>query len=437
MNITIIGTGYVGLVTGACFAEIGHKVTCFDINKSKIQGLKKGKIPFFETGLEELVNKNIESKNLIFSNSIKLAIKNRFIFICVDTPDNGKGKADLSNLENVIDNLTLNLNQDTILIFKSTVPVGTNEMMQKKLNKGIGKKISIDVVSNPEFLREGSAVNDFMRPERIVIGGDNKDSCKKLAALYKPLSRKMDKMFFTSLNSAELIKYASNTFLATKISFINEIAEIAESYDADINDIRLGMGSDSRIGKEFLYAGLGYGGSCFPKDVNALISAQKISGNTSLIIEATKKRNDLALKNFEKKILKHCGRNKNEKSLTIWGLSFKPNTDDIRESLAIKLIHKIHNKFESIYCYDPQAKRNAKECFKDFNNIKFLSDPYQKISSSNALVICTEWKEFWNPDYAKLSCLKDRLIFDGRNILDKEDINKFSLNYFGVGIKNV
>jgi UDPglucose 6-dehydrogenase len=437
MNITIIGTGYVGLVTGACFSEIGHSVTCYDIDKSKIQNLKKGKVPFFEPNLKDFVNKNIISKNLSFSSSINTALKNRFIFICVDTPDDGKGKPNLTNLNNVIDAIASKLSQDSIIIFKSTVPVGTNKIMQNRLRDKVNGKFNIDVISNPEFLREGSAINDFMRPDRIIIGADNPKSSRKLANLYKPLSRKMDKMFFTSLNSAELIKYASNSFLATKISFINEIAEIAESFDADINDIRLGMGLDQRIGKDFLYAGLGYGGSCFPKDINALINAQKISKSTSLIVDATKKRNTLALANFEKKILKHCKGNKKKKSLTIWGLSFKPNTDDIRESLAVKLIIKLHKKFCNIYCYDPEAGKNVKYFFRNYQNIKIISNPYQNISNSNALVICTEWKEFWNPNYEKLSMLKDNLIFDGRNILDKDDLKKYKLNYYGVGTKSV
>lgn len=437
MDITIIGTGYVGLVTGSCFAEIGHTVTCFDINQSKISNLKKGKIPFFESGLEDLVKKNISSQNLIFSSSIKSAVRNKFIFICVDTPDDGKGKPNLSNLNNVVDSLAEQLNQDSIIIFKSTVPIGTNKIMQTRLRDAVKNRFNVDVISNPEFLREGSAVNDFMRPDRIIIGGDSKESCNKLANLYKPLSRKMDKMFFTSLNSAELIKYASNSFLATKISFINEMAEIAEKFDADINDIRLGMGLDQRIGKDFLYAGLGYGGSCFPKDINALINAQKLTKSTSLLLDATKKRNELALKNFESKILKYCSGKKKNKSLTIWGLSFKPNTDDIRESLAIKLITKIHTKFDTIYCYDPEAGKNTKYYFRSNQNIKIISSPYQKIHNSNALIICTEWKEFWNPNYEKLISLKDMLIFDGRNILDKEAIKKYRFKYYGVGTKSV
>ena len=437
MKITIIGTGYVGLVTGACFAEIGHNVTCYDIDRSKIQSLKNGIVPFFEPSLKELVKKNITSENLFFSSSIKTALKNRFIFICVDTPDDGRGKPNLANLNKVIDSLASKLIQDSIIVFKSTVPMGTNKIMQNRLRNEVKGKFTVDVLANPEFLREGSAVNDFMRPDRIVIGGDNPKTCRELANLYKPLSRKMDKMFFTSLNSAELIKYASNSFLATKISFMNEMAEIAESFNADINDIRLGMGLDQRIGKDFLYAGLGYGGSCFPKDINALINAQKISNSSSLVVEATKKRNTMALKNFEKKILKYCKGNKKKKSLTIWGLSFKPNTDDIRESLAIKLITKIHKKFCNIYCYDPEAGKNVKNFFQNHPNIKIISNPYQNISQSNALIICTEWKEFWNPDYEKLLPLKDKLIFDGRNILDKDNLKKYKFNYYGVGTKSV
>lgn len=433
MNITIIGTGYVGLVTGACFAEIGHNVTCFDTDKRKISNLRKGKVIFYEEGLEGIVSKNLSSQNLHFTSSFKSALKNNIIFICVDTPDDGSGKANLSNLYNVVDNLSSNLSHDSIIIFKSTVPLGTNNIMQERIREATNNKLKIDVISNPEFLREGSAVNDFMQPDRIVIGGDDYEACNKLANLYKPLCRKANKIFFTSTQSAELIKYAANSFLATKISFINEMAEIAENYNADINDVRLGIGLDARIGKDFLYAGLGYGGSCFPKDINALIFAQKSSGASSVLLSATKKRNELALENFEKKILKYCKGARKDKSLTIWGLSFKPNTDDIRESLAIKLINKLHKKFKYIYCYDPEAAINAKVYFKDLKNVKIISDSYKKISDSNALIICTEWKEFWNPNYKKLSSLKDGIIFDGRNILDRENLKLHKLKYYGVG----
>mgnify|MGYP002633007075 CR=1 FL=1 len=436
MNITIIGTGYVGLVSGTCFSEIGHDVVCFDINKSKIANLKKGKIPFYEEGLGDLVKKNLSSQNLNFSNSLKKALKSQFIFICVDTPDDGSGNANLTNLYNVVDSLSKKLHQDSIIVFKSTVPLGTNALMQERIREFTKGKFRVDVISNPEFLREGSAVNDFMRPDRIVIGGDNLEACKKLANLYKPLSRKADKMFFTSVHSAELIKYAANSFLATKISFINEMAEIAENFNADINDVRLGIGLDPRIGKDFLYAGLGYGGSCFPKDINALISAQQFSGASSILLSATKKRNELALENFEKKILKYCHGNKKNKTLTVWGLSFKPNTDDIRESLAIKLVKKLHKKFKNIYCYDPEASLNAKAHFKDIQNINIISDAYQRIPDSNALIICTEWKEFWNPNYQKLELLKDSLIFDGRNILDQDTTKLHNLKYYGVGTQS-
>jgi len=433
LKISIIGSGYVGLVTGACLAEIGHSVTCLDINKTRIENLKKGILPIYEPQLENLVVKNIKNKNLNFTHSYESIAKNTIFFICVDTPNNTQNKPNLKNLFSVISSLGDIINEDAIVVLKSTVPLGTNQEVYKRLIKKIdNKKLEITVVSNPEFLREGSAVNDFMKPERIIIGTDSLEARDILQSIYKPLCRKSDKIIFMSTNSAELTKYSANAFLATKISFVNEIAEIAELVGADMHEVRKGIGSDSRIGKDFLYAGLGYGGSCFPKDLKALSYFQKVNDLNSSIISATQDRNNHNVSSFVKKVNLSFKEPKTS-SLLIWGSSFKPDTDDIRESLAIKVIKSLSYKFKKIYVYDPEASKNTKEFFHDVTNVAFIKDKYNQISNCNGLVICTEWKEFWNPDYKKLSSLKERTILDGRNILNRKDVEKNNLIYKGIG----
>jgi UDPglucose 6-dehydrogenase len=432
MKICIIGSGYVGLVTGACLAEIGHSVTCLDIDKNRINALQRGIVPIFEPALENLIHKNQRSKNIEFTDSYQQISNQNIFFICVDTPNGSNNKPNLKNLFSVCDSLAKIISTDSIVVLKSTVPLGTNTAIYSRIAKKIKQDFSIDIVSNPEFLREGSAVNDFLKPERIIIGTNSEYAKTTLKALYKPLCRKSDKIIFMSSESAELTKYSANAFLATKISFINEIAEIAEIIGADMHEIRQGIGTDSRIGKDFLYAGLGYGGSCFPKDLVALTHFQKSNNLQSLLIQATQDRNLNNITRFVNKILSSF-RVQKEVSIMVWGAAFKPDTDDIRESLAIKVIEEISNKFKTVYVYDPEAGKNAKAKLAGRNNVFFTKSKYINLSKCDALVICTEWKEFWNPDFKKLQTLKQGIIFDGRNILNRSEVESKNLVYEGIG----
>lgn len=432
MKVCIIGSGYVGLVTGSCLAEIGHTVTCLDIDKKRIKNLKKGIMPIFEPQLENLVIKNLKNKNLNFTDSYQDISNQKIFFICVDTPNNNQNKPNLKNLFSVMNSLGKIINSDSIIVLKSTVPLGTNKIVDLKMKKQLPNSIKVNIVSNPEFLREGSAVNDFMKPERIIIGTDLQESRELLKSLYKPLCRKSDKIIFMSTESAELTKYSANAFLATKISFVNEVAEIAESIGADMHEVRQGIGSDSRIGKDFLYAGLGFGGSCFPKDLKALAHFQRTNSLKSSIITATQERNKYNVSKFIKKINLNFKQSK-KTSLMIWGASFKPDTDDIRESLAIEVISALSKKFQTIYIYDPEANENAKNLLHASQNLVFIKNKYHHIPMCDGLVICTEWKEFWNPDYIKLLGLKKKIIFDGRNILSRQEVEKNNLIYEGIG----
>ena len=436
MNVSIIGSGYVGLVTAACFADLGHNVTCVDINRKKINSLKKSVIPFYEPGLKEIVQKNFKSGFLNFTSSYKVGCKNAEVFfICVDTPDDGSGNPNLKNLNKVIQSLAKNINTDSIVVTKSTVPLGTNRYIANQFAEIIkNKNIAIDICSNPEFLKEGSAVQDFMRPDRIIVGTDSDYVKSVMNVLYERLNRQSNKLIYMSIPSAELSKYAANAFLATKISFVNELSHIAEKTDANMHEIRYGMGSDPRIGGQFLYAGLGYGGSCFPKDVAALLSAQKQLGLRQGILKETIRVNQLQLDFFLKKIYKKYKKNLSNKIFTIWGLSFKPDTDDLREAVALRLIKKLAPQVKRLNLYDPICNKLAEIELKDIKNIKFYQDKYKAFNKSDALVICTEWKEFWNIDYDRLRCLNDSVVFDGRNFLDKDVLNKEQIEYIGIGI---
>ena len=434
MNITIIGTGYVGLVTAACFSELGHNVTCLDINKIKINNLKKGIIPFFEPNLIELVTKNIRNKKLIFTTSYSVASANNVLFICVDTPNDKFGQPNLSSINSVAQSLAVTLKKDSIIVMKSTVPLGTSEIIKTVLKKTLDSQISIEICSNPEFLREGSAIQDFMRPDRIIIGTESDEVKDIMRNIYARLNRQTDKLIFMSSASAELTKYASNAFLATKISFVNEIAQIAEKIDANMHQVRIGMGSDPRIGNQFLYAGLGYGGSCFPKDVVALQDTQKKLNLSSGILAATSKVNANQLNFFMKKIDRRFKKDLGSKTIAIWGLSFKPDTDDIRESISIKLIKALSTKVKFLNLYDPVATKNAKIELSALKNIKFFTHKDTCLKGANALVVCTEWKEFWSPNPDSLSALKDRVVFDGRNFLDPDSIAAAQVDYIGIGI---
>ncbi len=436
MKVSIIGTGYVGLVTAACFADLGHNVICVDINKKKINTLKKSVIPFYEPGLKELVQKNHLSGNLNFTSSYTTGCnKADVFFICVDTPDDGSGKPNLTNLNRVIESLSNNIKSDAVVVTKSTVPLGTNKYIADEFAKKVtNKKIIIDVCSNPEFLKEGSAVQDFMRPDRIIVGTDSDHVKSCMDTLYERLNRQTNKLIYMSIPSAELSKYAANAFLATKISFVNELSHVAEKTGANMHEIRHGMGSDPRIGSQFLYAGLGYGGSCFPKDVAALLSAQKQLGLRQGILKETIKVNQLQLDFFIKKIQKKYKKDLSSKVLTLWGLSFKPDTDDLREAVALKLIKKLAPQVKKLNLYDPICNKLASIELKGIKNIQFYDDKYDAFARSDALIICTEWKEFWNLDYDQLRCLNDQTIFDGRNFLDKDLLSKEGMEYIGIGI---
>lgn len=434
MKITIIGTGYVGLVSGACFAEMGNEVTCLDINPNIISQLKKSKLPFFEPDLEGLVKKNINKSKLNFTTSYLKGCKNNIFFICVDTPDNGMGSPDLKSLNSVLKTLKNRITRDSVLVLKSTLPIGTNKKIADSMDKHfLPKNINIDVCSNPEFLKEGSAINDFMSPDRIILGTPSKTSRDILTKLYKPLKLNSKKFLHMSVESAELSKYASNAFLATKISFMNEIAHIAEKSGANIHEIRKGMGADKRIGSDFLFAGLGFGGSCFPKDLKALISFEKKYKIHNSIINSTLKINQNQVKLFAKKLQHYFGSNLKEKSFVIWGLSFKPNTDDTRESMALELIKLLSPKVKKLYLFDPKVRKNSVEQLNEYHNIQFLSSQYENFYLANALIICTEWDNFKYPEINELDKLKDRAIFDGRNILDAKAIRGNNLTYIGIG----
>lgn len=435
MNITVIGTGYVGLVSGVCLADIGHNVTCLDTNKKVIEKLNRGKVPYYEPLLSDMIKKNIKKAKLTFSSSYKNSTKDvNIFFICVGTPENKDGSSNLDYVFSVAKSLASNISSDSVIFVKSTVPVGTNELIQKQINKYKKKGIKIEVASNPEFLKEGDAVKDFMQPDRIIIGTSDKDIEKLAHQIYKPLISKVSSLMTMPIKAAELTKYAANSFLATKISFINEISLLSERLGIDIDDIKDGIGSDPRIGDKFLNAGLGFGGSCFPKDVSSLINMYKKNKLDSYLLSSVKDVNLNQKNNFLKKIKMHFkNSNFKDKSFMIWGLSFKPETDDIRESVGIKLAKDLSKQVKKLYLYDPIAMENAKQELKKFTNIEFIKSEYTKIKDCDALILCTEWKQFINPDVKILKKLKGRVIFDGRNCLNKDTFIKNNIKYIGIG----
>tara|TARA_B100001564_G_C20601583_1_gene652978 strand:+ start:31 stop:1332 length:1302 start_codon:yes stop_codon:yes gene_type:complete len=433
MKITIIGTGYVGLVTGACLANNGREVTCIDIDEKRIQKLTDGVIPFHEPGLRGLVEMAVKAGNLGFSSSYDDAVKNNIFFLCVGTPDRGDGESDLTSLVSVLDTLSNKIKGKNYIITKSTVPLGTNEFINDYLSERISKDAEIEIISNPEFLKEGDAVSDFMKPDRIVIGVDSSESEDVLRQIYKPFNWSSDRIQVMSVKSAELTKYAANSFLATKISFMNEMAKICDLTGANIHDIRKGIGTDERIGMSFLYAGLGYGGSCFPKDIKALINAQKKLGLESKILTATEEVNANQIDYFLNKIKSKFSDLK-DKKISVWGLSFKPDTDDVRESLSINLIKKIAHDVSFIKAYDPVANLNAAEELKEVKNISFHNSKEDSVEETDFLIIATEWKEFWDTDLATLETLRDRIIFDGRNILDSQKLKDVNIDYVAIGL---
>jgi UDPglucose 6-dehydrogenase len=432
MKISIIGCGYVGLVTGTCLAEIGHDVMCLDINKKKINSIKNGTIPFHEANLESLVLENIKKSTLSFTTSYKRTAASDVIFICVDTPSGRNGEPDLKNFNIVRDKLVDVLSKNTIIVTKSTVPIGTNKTLSSFfLKETDGKDFSIEVCSNPEFLQEGSAVNDFLCPNRIIIGSENQDVIKSIKKIYAPLDKKFKNFITMSMESAELTKYASNAFLATKISFMNEISRISDIAGADMNQIKEGMSFDPRIGNQFLNSGLGYGGSCFPKDLSALMAYQKKSNLKSSLVRGTIEVNRDQLNYFVKKIHRRYKQSLKLQEILIWGLSFKPHTDDMRESMGIKLVKKIASNVKNIHLYDPACSAaNINAELPGINNFRILEDPYNFPKSVKCLVICSEWPQFLTINYKALQGFD---IFDGRNILKRSEVEANNIAYFGLG----
>jgi len=433
MKITVIGTGYVGLVTGTCFAELGNEVICVDIDKSKIENLKKGIIPIYEPGLKELVLRNHKEKRLHFTIDAKSAIESaEVVFSAVGTPPDKDHRADLTAVMKVAQTFGKSLNGYKVFVNKSTVPVGTSERVREVIAKESGNK-DFDVVDNPEFLREGTAVKDFMNPDRIVVGlnKSSKKARELVEKLYAPLVRAGRPLLFTDIHSAEIIKYASNSFLATKISFINEIANFCELVGADVTEVAKGIGLDDRIGPRFLHAGIGYGGSCFPKDVQAFIQTGKDNGYEFLILEATEEVNQTQKLRIFNKLRDGIG-DLNGKKVAIWGLAFKPKTDDMREAPAIITIEKLLEHGAKVEVFDPVASENARSIFGD--RIKYAKTPYEAVSKAYALLIITEWDEFRAIDLERVKKLMSGdLICDGRNIYSPRDVKAMGFKYKSIG----
>ena len=436
MRIAVVGSGYVGLVTGACFAESGLNVTCVDLDFDKIYQLKNGSIPIYEPGLENMVRSNVEKKRLSFSTEIKDGIEgSEVIFIAVGTPPGEDGSADLKHVLTVAKEIGSIITEHIVVVTKSTVPVGTSEKIRNTIKTELDKRkvsVTFDMASNPEFLKEGAAVDDFLKPERIVIGIDNERTREIMNRLYMPFVLNNHPILFMDIASAEITKYAANAMLATRISFINEIANLCDILGADINNVRKGIGSDSRIGSKFIYPGTGYGGSCFPKDVKAIIRTAKDNGYELNVIEAVEKANEYQKNVIFNKITRFFDYDLKNKVIGIWGLSFKPKTDDIREASSIILIEKLLDAGAKIKAYDPAAINETKKLLG--NRIEYTSDPYEALQNADALAMMTEWAEFHLPEFSRMSeLMKRKVIFDGRNIYDPAQLRKLGFTYFGIG----
>ncbi len=441
MKIAIIGTGYVGLVTGTCFAEMGNKVICVDKNKEKIEELKNGIVPIFEPGLKAMVNESYQKRVLSFTTSLEEAInESEIVFIAVGTPQDEDGSADLSHVINVAKEIGEKMNHPHIVVDKSTVPVGTANKVRETIQSALDNRnedIEFDVVSNPEFLKEGTAIKDFMQPDRVVIGSENQSSTNTLKALYRPFTINRERFIQMDIKSAEMTKYAANAFLATKISFMNEMSNICERVGADVNMVRIGIGSDNRIGYKFIYPGCGYGGSCFPKDIKALKITAENYGYTANILQAVEKVNVHQKRVLVQKITDKFGDNLSGKCFAIWGLSFKPGTDDMREAASVIIINELIEKGATIRAYDPKAMKEAENhYFRNQSNILYCKDKYEALDGADAVVLITEWKEFRSPDFSRINTLLNQcIIFDGRNQYDKDMLKKYGYEYYQIGVK--
>ena len=435
MQLCIIGTGYVGLITGACLSEMGNYVICVDNDEEKLKKLKNGITPLYEPGLEELILANVSEGRLEFTNDLNYAVKKSIAcFIAVGTPSGDDGSCDLSfvlSVANDIGKAMSECKEYKIIVDKSTVPVGTHKLVEEEIKKNY--KGEFDVVSNPEFLKQGAAVDDFLKPDRVVIGSESEKAIDIMREIYNPFTRTGNPIIIMDIKSAEMTKYAANAFLATKISFANEMANISEKVGANADLVRIGMSSDKRIGNQFLFHGLGYGGSCFPKDVQALIKTASDFGIDSDLLKATHKVNVNQRKNFVNKILKHYNNDIKNKIFAVWGLAFKPRTNDMRESPAITIINMLLDKGAKIKAYDPKAMETAKVIFGD--KIVYSSNSYEALENADALILITEWNEFKRPSFDKIkSKLKEPIIFDGRNQYDKKRMTDRGIKYISLGV---
>ncbi len=435
MEIAVVGTGYVGLVTGTCFAETGNNVTCVDINAEKVALMQKGEIPIYEPHLDVLFERNIREGRLHFTTNLKEAIdKAQIIFLALPTPPGEDGSADLSYVLGVSKELGKIIKDYKIIVDKSTVPVGTAEKVKQQVAEHAN--VPFDIVSNPEFLREGFAVDDFMKPDRVVVGTSSDRARKLMEELYRPFTRQGNPIIFMDERSAELTKYAANAFLATKISFMNEIANFCEKVGADVDAVRLGIGTDSRIGKRFLFPGIGYGGSCFPKDVQALAKSGIESGYEFKILKSVMKVNERQKTILLGPVIDHFGGTLHNKKIAIWGLAFKPDTDDIREAPALYMIEHMLEAGANIMAYDPEAMENVKK--QKQYNIKYTDDQYAALEGADALLICTEWSAFRNPDFEKMGkMLNSKVIFDGRNLYDLDKMKELGFFYKSIGRETI
>ena len=437
MKIGVIGSGYVGLVAAACFAEMGNYVKCIDNNKQKINNLKKGVIPIYEPGLANLVKENQERKSLAFSTDLNDALRDsEIVFIAVGTPMGEDGSADLQYVLQVAREIGEKMSNDIIIVNKSTVPVGTADKVRKNIQEILDKRnvsFNFDVVSNPEFLKEGAAINDFMHPDRVVVGASNQNSISLLRNLYSPFTISSDRFIAMDVKSAEMTKYAANAMLATKISFINEIANICEKVGANVNQVRKGIGSDKRIGYKFIYPGCGYGGSCFPKDVRALINISNSFKYDPVLIKSVENVNNSQKEILFSKLIKHIPNLKNKK-IAVWGLAFKPETDDMREAPSINLIRSINSAGGTVHAYDPKATEEAKYYLKGMN-VTYFSDKYTSLNKVDALILVTEWKEFRSPDFSLIkSKMAGNLFIDGRNQFKADIMNQLGFKYLQIGV---
>jgi UDPglucose 6-dehydrogenase len=445
MDLCVIGTGYVGLVTGACFAEMGNEVWCVDVDAAKIEGLKAGKLPIYEPGLDEIVVRNYREGRLRFTTDLGEAMAEcDVLFIAVGTPPLEDGSADLQHVLTVARDIGRRLTRYSVIVDKSTVPVGTAERVRRAIQAELdarGVSIPFDVVSNPEFLKEGAAVEDFMRPDRIIVGTDSEAARERMAELYAPFNRSHQRVIHMGVRDAEMTKYAANAMLATKISFMNEIAALCERYGVDVENVRLGIGSDHRIGYHFIYPGCGYGGSCFPKDVKALIAMAQATGVEPEVLTAVEERNAKQKRVLEEKIVARFGEDLGGRTFGVWGLAFKPGTDDMREAPSIPLVEGLIGRGAKVCAYDPVAMDNARRVFPaqwfDEGRLVFTRHQYDALDGADAMVLVTEWKPFRHPDFAAIKrLLKTPVIFDGRNQYDPLQLERLGIAYVGIGRAN-